>query len=267
MLCKNRIDKLLNHEHESFSQTPTFQSIDNFLRTVREMEKTILIPSRLIDLRLGDSTEKINLDTKNGSIIKKTIANMDLYKLYNIISRTKVELLWSQDSNNYKEIDNNMIKFVYGSRCNSYIDLANNAFKSNSNLMDLENNIAFKNDINNFPELDNSTNSIFKDFDNGSQETENDSGIKINIYKEVDNNFVLTNHRNISMNSISNLSDSESDFLNSENDSGFENEDGVSLAARNFKKHLRALHNNIKKLTLIAEYLTLRYQNDIGCNC
>ncbi|XP_017892910.1 uncharacterized protein LOC108632695 [Ceratina calcarata] len=267
MLCRNRIDKLVNNEYESFSQTATFQSIDNFLRTVREMEKTILIPSRLIDLTLGDSTEKINLDTKNGSIIKKTVANMDLYKLYNIISRTKVELLWSQDCNNYKEIDNNMIKFVYGSRCNSYIDLENHAVKSSSNLMELENNVTFKNDNNNSPELDNRTNSIFKDFDNSFQETENDSAIKINVYEEMDTNFVLRADRNISMNSISNLSDSESDFLISEIDSGIENENGVSLAARNFKKHLRALHNNIKKLTLVAEYLTLRYQNHIGCNC
>lgn len=71
-----------------------------------------------------------------------------------------------------------------------------------------------------------------------------------------------------SMVSSSSVSDSDSD-TGIENDSGMESEDQPSdrlanLAADNFRRHLRGLHRSIARMTEAAEYLTLRYQADVG---
>lgn len=40
------------------------------------------------------------MEDKRSSVIKATLANVDLYRLYNIINQMKVEVLWSQDHMN-----------------------------------------------------------------------------------------------------------------------------------------------------------------------
>lgn len=71
----------------------------------------------------------------------------------------------------------------------------------------------------------------------------------------------------ISSSSSSAASDSDSD-AGIENDSGLESEEPsdrlANIAAENFRRHLRGLHHSISKMTEAAEYLTLRYQADVG---
>ncbi|CAK9823805.1 hypothetical protein ANTRET_LOCUS2075 [Anthophora retusa] len=190
---RGNLQKLVQYDHPGFSNASIFNSIEQFVRTVSEMEETILIPSRLLDLTIGDSDDKLNLEGKRGSIIKATLTNTDLYHLYNIISQLKVELLWSREyMNNCQELQESPTstdRFRY-TRCSS-------------------------------------TTSIY------------------------------------SVQSIYTSSDSESDIV-VENDFRLENEETATAAARSFKRHLHGLHRDIQKMTLAAEYLTLRYQTDIN---
>lgn len=65
------------------------------------------------------------------------------------------------------------------------------------------------------------------------------------------------------------ISDSESDTGN-ENDSGIEseeqneNKDPTRSIANNFRRHLTGLYQSLQQLTDAANYLTLRYQHDVG---
>lgn len=71
-----------------------------------------------------------------------------------------------------------------------------------------------------------------------------------------------------STNSTSTLSDSESEISN-ENDSGIESEnnqenDKSTEMAKQFKTHLYGLHRCLEQMTEAANYLTARYQSDVG---
>ena len=61
--------------------------MQQFIRTVREMEDTILIPRRLLDLTVNDLQDTIYLEDKYNSIVKAIWPNTDLYHLYNIINQ------------------------------------------------------------------------------------------------------------------------------------------------------------------------------------
>lgn len=69
--------------------------------------------------------------------------------------------------------------------------------------------------------------------------------------------------------SASTISDSESEVSSNENDSGIESENqkdkNKSLEVSNqFRTHLLGLYNSLEQMTEAANYLTTRYQSDIG---
>lgn len=72
-----------------------------------------------------------------------------------------------------------------------------------------------------------------------------------------------------SSNSTNTLSDSESEISN-ENDSGIESECTVNETdksgdlAKQYRKHLLGLYRCLEQMTDAANYLTARYQSDIG---
>jgi Thyroid hormone-inducible hepatic protein Spot 14 len=73
--------------------------------------------------------------------------------------------------------------------------------------------------------------------------------------------------------STSTISDSESEVSSNENDSGIEsegqeNKDKSLEVARQFRTHLQGLYQSLEQMTEAANYLTARYQSDIGAgNC
>ncbi|XP_058800256.1 uncharacterized protein LOC131669419 isoform X2 [Phymastichus coffea] len=91
--------RIARHEVPEFSNASILNSMERFVRTVNEMEETILVPSRLLDLAVGDAADEIcQKDSKYGlSTIKSNLYNTDLYRLYNIVNQMKIELLWSQE--------------------------------------------------------------------------------------------------------------------------------------------------------------------------
>lgn len=69
--------------------------------------------------------------------------------------------------------------------------------------------------------------------------------------------------------STSTISDSESEVSSNENDSGIEsegveNKDKSLEVAKQFRTHLLGLYNSLEQMTDAANYLTARYQSDIG---
>lgn len=104
------LQKLAKHDVIGFSNNSILNSMERFIQTVCEMENTILIPSRLLDLTVGDSQDRLQLGDKRSSIINATLANTNLYHLYNVISQMKVEILWSQNCmDNFQETENDFV--------------------------------------------------------------------------------------------------------------------------------------------------------------
>lgn len=104
------LQKLTKHDVIGFSNNSILNSMERFIQTVCEMENTILIPSRLLDLTVGDSQDRLQLGDKRSSIINATLANTNLYHLYNVISQMKIEILWSQNcTDNFQETENDFV--------------------------------------------------------------------------------------------------------------------------------------------------------------
>ncbi|NEU35767.1 hypothetical protein GN156_34490, partial [bacterium LRH843] len=57
------------------------------VEAVQEMDETILVPCRLMDLQVGDASDKTGLK----GVDEKT----DLYSLHSLVNCVKNELLWS----------------------------------------------------------------------------------------------------------------------------------------------------------------------------
>ncbi|EFN85165.1 hypothetical protein EAI_01249 [Harpegnathos saltator] len=169
--------------------------MEKFVRTVNEMEDTILVPSRLLDLSVGDGGDTMCMKGKRGHTVKDTLANTDLYRLYNIINQMKTELLCPSELTAQQHPGT--IGRLGHARC-----------PSTTSMQSVQ-----------------------------------------------------------SASSIVSTSDSDSE-VGIEIDSGLEGEecaaDLASIAAENFRRHLRGLHRSIARMTEAAEYLTLRYQADVG---
>lgn len=92
---RTSLRRIARHDEPEFSCASIFNSMERFVKTVNEMEETILIPRRLLDLAVGDAGDTVRL--KGGHNVKETLANTDLYRLYNIVNQMKIELLWSKE--------------------------------------------------------------------------------------------------------------------------------------------------------------------------
>lgn len=201
------------------------------MRTVSEMEDTILVPSRLLDLSVGDAGDTVCMKGKRGHTVKDTLANTDLYRLYNIINQMKTELLWSQEPARSADIeaDQNILK---------------------------------------------SSSSSSSTCSNGGHPVGSPTELMAQHHPATMGRLgharcpSTTSMQSVqSASSIVSTSDSDSE-VGIEIDSGLEGEecaaDLASIAAENFRRHLRGLHRSIARMTEAAEYLTLRYQADVG---
>jgi hypothetical protein len=209
--------RIARHDEPEFSNASILNSMEKFVRTVSEMEDTILVPSRLLDLSVGDASDTICMKGKRGCTVKDTLANTDLYRLYNIINQMKIELLWSQETTRGTVADDQMpikshpvgspsVELAHHHPAASRLGHVRCPSTTSMQSVQSASSIAWTSD------------------------SDSENGIEI--------------------------------------DSGLEGEECVvdlaSIAAENFKRHLRGLHSSIARMTEAAEYLTLRYQADIG---
>lgn len=206
--------RIARHDEPEFSNASILNSMEKFVKAVNEMEETILVPSRLLDLSVGDADDTVS--QKGLSTIKETMPHTDLYRLYNIVTKTKLEMLWSQKSNDDKaqdEEDEMCEELRRKNRTtNETVRLGHARCPSTTSMQSMQ-----------------SASSLI---------------------------------------SSSSSCDSDSD-IGIENDSGMDGEDTLNdrcanQAAETFRRHLHGLHRSIKRMTSAAEYLTLRYQTDVG---
>jgi Thyroid hormone-inducible hepatic protein Spot 14 len=82
-------------EETEFSAQSILRAMDKFVKAVNVMDETILVPSRLMDLKISDEMSGKEL-AKSRRRLAKDLNNTDLYSVYNMINSVKNELLWGQ---------------------------------------------------------------------------------------------------------------------------------------------------------------------------
>lgn len=160
--------------------------MDKFVKSVNTMDETILVPCRLMDLKVGDELDPV-IKNCSSRTVKELLRSADLYKVYNMIHDVKGDLVWGRESN------------TPSSKRQGHVRRPSTA------------SVASSSSLNSDSESDGGT--------------ETDSGIE-----EVQDNFA----------------------------------NNTELVTTDFRMHLAGLTNSLKQMTEAAQYLTSRYQHDIG---
>lgn len=84
---RNYLRRYSSRKETQFSNQSVMKAVEKFVEAVQEMDETILVPCRLMDLQVGDATDKTGLK----GVDEKT----DLYSLHSLVNCVKNELLWS----------------------------------------------------------------------------------------------------------------------------------------------------------------------------
>ncbi|XP_044010563.1 sestrin homolog isoform X2 [Aphidius gifuensis] len=226
---RTSLRRMARHEEPEFSNASILYSMEKFVKAVNEMEETILVPSRLLDLAVGDSNDTVS--QKGLSNINTTMPHTDLYRLYNIVNKMKLELLWSQKSTDENNDDDDI-------------------------------------DIDDRRTTKSSSTSLTTTTTSTTSTTSTDHVRLGHARCPSTTSMQSVQSASSLISSSSSSSDTDSD-VGIEIDSGMETEDTINdryanQAAENFRRHLHGLHRSIKRMTNAAEYLTLRYQADVG---
>lgn len=89
--CRSSLNKnLFNQKESGYSSHSVIQSMENFVDAVHEMDDTILVPSRLMDLKVDGSKP----DCKSSSLAAILISLPDLFTLYTMVRNLKNQLQW-----------------------------------------------------------------------------------------------------------------------------------------------------------------------------
>uniref|UniRef100_A0A182JWS0 Uncharacterized protein n=1 Tax=Anopheles christyi TaxID=43041 RepID=A0A182JWS0_9DIPT len=238
------------------------------------MDETILVPCRLMDRKVGDTTDTVPAAPKaqhhgahhgkksNRASIREVLNTSELFQLYNMLKLVKVDLLWGrQDAE-----DNMEESVVMGST------------KSTSSKVDSNNTNA---NVTNISATSSTSNNTISDVtmninnNTGSSVTGSE---KVEVSSSSPATATTTSQKGhirrpstvsvASSNSASTLSDSDSE-TSAENDSGIESEgnqeqDRSAELAKQFRMHLIGLYRSLEQMSEAANYLTARYQSDVG---
>lgn len=196
--------------------------MEKFVKSVNVMDETILVPCRLMDLKVGDAQDVTETSKKHGTSkgkhsTKDILNSADLFDLFNMLNTVKVDLLWGQNSGDHPTGVGE--KTTTGTSSSNTLSVSSSNSQSNSQ--------------------------------------------KGHVRRPSTVSMTSTN----SVASV--ISDSESETGN-ENDSGIEAEDPADkqdptlVVAQNFRRHLTGLYRSLQQLTDAANYLTTRYQHDVG---
>ncbi|XP_062543444.1 uncharacterized protein LOC134210981 [Armigeres subalbatus] len=246
---RNCLRRIARHDDQEFSNQSILNAMEKFVKTVNAMDETILVPCRLMDRKVGDSTDTLPMEQqqkphsyhgkKSGKAsVRDALNTSDLFKLYNMLNVVKVDLLWGrQDADEVAESQ-------MGSTAQSTTDVQ---YKQKS--------------ASPAPEQQPQNMSSNSSTTSSSSVSESGSSIKGHIRRPSTASMA-------SSNSGSTLSDSESE-ISAENDSGIESESNVDQdksteLAKQFRTHLLGLYRSLEQMTEAANYLTARYQSDVG---
>lgn len=218
-LFRNCLRRIARHDETEFSNQSILNAMEKFVKSVNIMDETILVPCRLMDLKVGDAQDvtvteasKKHGTSKSKNSVKDTLNSADLFDLFNMLNAVKVDLLWGQNSGEHNGAGDKP------TTTGNTLAMPVNAITHSS---------------------------------------------KGHVRRPSTVSMTSTN----SVASV--ISDSESDTGN-ENDSGIEAEepgekrDPTHLVSQNFRRHLTGLYCSLQQLTEAANYLTTRYQHDVG---
>ncbi|XP_068145749.1 mid1-interacting protein 1 [Drosophila tropicalis] len=257
---RNCLRRIARHDEQQFSKDSIVNVMEKFVKTVNIMDDTILVPCRLMDRQIGDSNDIIpatgkdttanQLTGKRGAQHSKNVQDFlsasELFNLYNMLNALKKDLLWT----NQEEETHNEQQQQQQQQQQQEQQPATNASSSTSS----------------------------------SCETKTESTPKSHVKGHVRRTSTASM---MSTTSVSNMSDSDSD-ISQENDSGLESDgnksdnaqssdgsdidascqkqsaDKATELASRCRRHLNGLYQCLEQMTEAANYLTARYQSDIG---
>ncbi|XP_066259053.1 mid1-interacting protein 1-like isoform X2 [Euwallacea similis] len=200
-LAVNCLRRIARNDDTESSPHSVMNVIEKFVKTVNVMDETILVPCRLMDLKVGDEQDPASDKHKNKYAVQQTLKATDLFEIYSMLKNVKDGLLWGGKAQPVQDIPETSLVSVLP--------------------------------------------------------------IKGHIRRP---STVSVGSTNSSTSALSD-SDSETGSCN-ENDSGIEEvvpeECRTERIAHDFQRHLVGLTRSLKEMTEAAQYLTWRYQHDIG---
>lgn len=227
---RNCLRRIARHDDQEFSNQSILNAMEKFVKTVNVMDETILVPCRLMDRKVGDSTDTMPVEQqkqhsyhvkKSGKVSVQDVLNTsDLFKLYNMLNVVKVDLLWGrQDAEEASE-----------TQMGSTTDNSDVRYKQKSTS----------------PAPEQQTQNM-----SSASSSASDSGSSIKGHIRRPSTVSMA-----SSNSGSTLSDSESE-ISAENDSGIESESNVDQdksteLAKQFRTHLLGLYRSLEQMTEAA---------------
>lgn len=201
IVFRNCLRRIARNDDTEFSHQSILNAMDRFVKSVNTMDETILVPCRLMDLKVGDEqdpTQPKKHTAKNKHSVQDILSSTDLFDVYNMLNSIKADLLWGTAPTREDE---------------------------------------------------------------SPQPTQHLTAGKGHVRRPSTVSVASTNS------SASTISDCESETGN-ENDSGIEEsaqtENKSEHLAQNFRRHLLGLSRCLRQMTDAAQYVTSRYQDDIG---
>lgn len=91
---RNCLRRITSHSEAEFSSQSIMKAIEKFVEAVQEMDETILVPCRLMDLQVGDTTDTVGMKSSKRGGDRDGLHSTDLHSLYTLVNLVKTELLW-----------------------------------------------------------------------------------------------------------------------------------------------------------------------------
>lgn len=199
---RNCLRRIARNDDTESSPHSIMNVIEKFVKTVNAMDETILVPCRLMDLKVGDDQDpSCDKHKKSKHSVQQIFDSTDLFQIYTMLRNVKDGLLWGGQSQQTQDIQENTL----------------------GTPLQIKGHIRRPSTVS-----------------------------------------VASTHS-----STSALSDSDSEAGSSnENDSGIEEvapeECCTERIAHDFQRHLLGLTSSLRQMTEAAQYLSWRYQHDIG---
>lgn len=269
---RNCLRRIARHDDQEFSNQSILNAMDKFVKSVNTMDETILVPCRLMDRKVGDATDTVPVAPKaqhygahhgkksNRATTRELLNTSELFQLYNTLKLVKVDLLWGrQDAED--GVEDSVVMGCSTKSAKSSSSSSSNAAQSNNTTAD--------------PTVANASSSNGSSVSSssspaGSEKAESNSSTTASSSTTTTKGHVRrpSTVSVASSNSASTLSDSDSE-TSAENDSGIESEgnqeqDRSAELAKQFRTHLLGLYRSLEQMSEAANYLTARYQSDVG---
>lgn len=270
---RNCLRRIARHDDQEFSNQSILNAMDKFVKSVNTMDETILVPCRLMDRKVGDATDTVPVAPKaqhygahhgkksNRATTRELLNTSELFQLYNTLKLVKVDLLWGrQDAED--GVEDSVVMGCSTKSSKSSSSSSNNAAQSNNTTAD--------------PTVANASSSNGSSVSSssspaGSEKAESNSSTTASSSSSTTTKGHVRRPSTVSVassNSASTLSDSDSE-TSAENDSGIESEgnqeqDRSAELAKQFRTHLLGLYRSLEQMSEAANYLTARYQSDVG---